>query len=460
MKKFDLNIEKVLEHWEVSHAVREVIANALDEQALTKTKEIKIWADNSKIWHIRDFGRGIRYEHLTQNENQEKLDHTDLVFGKFGVGLKDALATLDRHKIGILIKSKYGGITLGKSSKAGFEDIVTLHAFIDDPSDKKMEGTEFIFKGLKDDDIKLAKEFFLKFSDESLLEKTEFGQVLKKGKTAKIFINGMRIAIEDNFLFSYNITSLTKIMRKALNRERTNVGRVAYSERIKAILLECRTKEVAELLVNDLKDFETGKAHDELNWIDVSVHACRLLNSKEEVIFLTPFELVEYKEMVDRAKNDGLKIVTIPESVKIKIKGLKDFKGNTIRELDTYKTEWNRSFEYKFVKEKDLSRHEREIFGKTDKIFKLIGGRPKIIKQILISKTMRMENIGFREAVGVWEEESKRIIIKIDQLRDLKSYAGTLLHETAHATSGASDISGDFELELTETIGTITDNTL
>ena len=29
---------------------------------------------------------------------------------------------------------------------------------------------------------------------------------------------------EENFLFSYNITNLTKTMRKALNRERTNVN--------------------------------------------------------------------------------------------------------------------------------------------------------------------------------------------------------------------------------------------
>ena len=39
---FDLNIEKVLEHWGVEHAIREIIANALDEMTLTGTKE-KAW---------------------------------------------------------------------------------------------------------------------------------------------------------------------------------------------------------------------------------------------------------------------------------------------------------------------------------------------------------------------------------------------------------------------------------
>ncbi len=38
MREFDLNIERVLENWTVAHALREVIANALDEQALTGTR--------------------------------------------------------------------------------------------------------------------------------------------------------------------------------------------------------------------------------------------------------------------------------------------------------------------------------------------------------------------------------------------------------------------------------------
>lgn len=38
VKEFDLNIEKILENWEIYHAIREIIANAFDEQILTKTK--------------------------------------------------------------------------------------------------------------------------------------------------------------------------------------------------------------------------------------------------------------------------------------------------------------------------------------------------------------------------------------------------------------------------------------
>jgi DNA gyrase/topoisomerase IV subunit B len=83
-RRFDLNIEKILEGWETCHAVREIIANALDEQVLTNGKDVEISKDRNRSWHIRDFGRGLKYEHLTQNENQEKLKNPTKVIGKFG----------------------------------------------------------------------------------------------------------------------------------------------------------------------------------------------------------------------------------------------------------------------------------------------------------------------------------------------------------------------------------------
>lgn len=460
MKKFDLNIEKVLENWEVYHAVREVIANALDEQALTNTSEIEIFKEKNR-WHIRDFGRGINYEHLTQNECDEKSKNPDKVIGKFGVGLKDAFATFDRKNINVLIKSKFSDITLGKSSKTDFEDITTLHALVSDPSDSKMQGTDFILEGMEDKDIELAKDFFLKFSDEIELETTQYGIVLEKKKSiARIYINGLRVAEEDNFLFSYNITSITTKIKKSLNRERTNVGRSAYTDRVKSILLECKGNQVAEYLVKDLQKFERGDSHDELSWIDVSVHACKLLNVKDNLVFLTPYELSDAQTMVDRAKRDGFRIITIPENVKSKIRGLKDIDGNKIRDLQEYTTQWNDSFEFKFIDEKSLSKKEKEIFSMKDNIFKLIGGKPAKVENILISETMRLETQGYAEACGVWERHEKRIVIKRDQLKDIVSFAGTLLHETSHAISEAPDITIEFENELTHLLGKLSETNM
>jgi len=84
-KAFDLNIEEILADWEPYHAVREIIANALDEQIISNTKEIEIFKDAENRWHIKDFGRGLIRGHLTQKENNEKIKSENLI-GKFGVG--------------------------------------------------------------------------------------------------------------------------------------------------------------------------------------------------------------------------------------------------------------------------------------------------------------------------------------------------------------------------------------
>ncbi|WP_254905554.1 hypothetical protein [Bacillus thuringiensis] len=206
MKKIYLNIEKVLEHWTVSHALRKIIANAMDESILSRTKDPIIFKGEDRKWHIKDYGRGLKHNHLTQNENNEKIINVDKVIGKVGVALKDALATFDRRNMHVLIKSKYDDIVIKKLSKEGFADITTLHAIVQEPSDRNMVGTEFILGGLQDSDINQAKDFFLLYSGEQVIEETEYGALLEKvdNKESRIYVNGLCVAEEENLLFSYN----------------------------------------------------------------------------------------------------------------------------------------------------------------------------------------------------------------------------------------------------------------
>ena len=66
---------------------------------------------------------------------------------------------------------------------------------------------------------------------------------------------------------------------------------------------------------------------------------------------------------------------------------------------------------------------------------------------------MRMNTFSLHEAADIWDPEHRRIIINRNQLENLQTYAGTLLHETAHARSGASDVSEAFEDALTLLLG-------
>ncbi len=191
------------------------------------------------------------------------------------------------------------------------------------------------------------------------------------------------------------------------------------------------------------------------NGLDVQEHSVKILNSLEKVVFLTPQEIANESMMVDEARKAGYKIISIPANLKNKIHGQKDAGGTPIRDLGQFSNEYAQSFEFKFVDPKNLKTKEKQIFDMTTRIFELIGGKPRIIKEIKISETMRKELGSFLEAEGLWEPSRGRIIIKRSTLNSIESYAGILFHEVAHALSGANDVSREFECELTQIIGTV-----
>jgi hypothetical protein len=452
---FDLNIEKVLEHWTVPFAIRELIANALDEQALTGTAEPAIFKDAGGNWHVADQGRGVRYEHLTQNESAEKRRHPQVI-GQFGMGLKDALAVFDRRGIGVRIRSAHADITTGRRPKEGFPDIITLHALVSRPSDHGRTGTDIMLRNASDGDVAAAKRFFLRYSGEQLLESTDYGDVLAhtdRRSPARVYVKGLFVAEEPNFLFSYNITRLSSALRRALNRERSNVGRGAYTDRVKKILTTCRSAEVAGPLAGDLNAYASGRLHDELGWRDVALHACRVLQTHEKVLFVTAWQMMGDTAQLRYARDDGYRIVVVPEDIARSLGGLTDLSGRPLVDLDKYRNEWNDSFSFTFVGPDLMTLAESEVFSRTQEIGALAGvdlARRKIA--VLISETMRLNDTG-DPVLGIWESSEQRIVVRRDQVADLARYAGTLLHETGHMTSGTTDGTLEFESELSRLLG-------
>ena len=77
---------------------------------------------------------------------------------------------------------------------------------------------------------------------------------------------------------------------------------------------------------------------------------------------------------------------------------------------------------------------------------------------VRISETIRAESdsssgrLVLHDALGSWSLLTG-IIVKRSQLASLSDYAATLLHEAAHASSGATDATRDFENELTKYLG-------
>ena len=450
IRPFDLNIEEVLENWEVEHALREVIANALDEQAISKTSEIEITKDRQGDWHIRDYGRGIRIEHFTLNENKEKLDAPSGIIGKFGVGLKDALATFHRRGVGVVIRSPFGTFRLREEHKYGFDNIVTLHVEYDDTKND-IRGTDFALRGSTDMDVAKAKSLFLKFAGEETLEINSYGQILRRrGSAARVYILGVFASEEPNFLFSYNITSLTESMKKRLNRERLNVGRTTYADRVKSILKSAKSQAVEALLIEQVEKRAAGGEADEMAWIEISQMALNLMHQQRKVAYLTEQELQSRPNILDSVRSDGYQVVVITDQQKAKLETQVLAGGPQVRTIENYIREYNSSFEYQFVNPSKLSREERRVYDFTPRILSLVGLTTNKVPEIRISETMRVTT---DDTEGVWDSAIQAIVIKRNKLSSLLGFAATLLHEVGHATTGAVDATRQFEGVLTNYLG-------
>lgn len=457
-RKFDLNIEKILDNWEIYHAIREIISNALDEMTITQTQMIEIFKDSTGFWHIKDFGRGLKYQHLTQNENDEKK-HCKNVIGKFGVGLKDALAVLYKNNIPITILSNYGDISLAMCEKEGFADTFTLHAIIESPSNEQMTGTEFIL-GVSDDDIKKAKSLFLAFSSNKPLDKTIHGEIYERmnKECAYIYVHGVKVAEEANYLFDYNITKTNTALEKSLNRERSAVGRTAYSELIKKMLLNSKSSVVTEALIEELKKVPLGTNCDEISLTDVQVHAIKTYNEQKNLIFVSAFDSYDMSnDDKEKIKESGREVVIIPDNIFEKVKNMVDDSGKEIGTFETVIKEYNNNFTYQFVNEDQLTDEEACVWKKKEFVFSIYGNE-KYQNKVLISENINEMISG--DTLGVYDSSLDTIIIKRTILTNSSLFCSVLFHELVHATTGYSDNNRSFENELGKIIGELSQKLL
>lgn len=453
IKKMYIKIEKDLENWEIHHALREIIANALDEQSQTDTQDIDIFQDKKGNWHIKDFGRGIKPEDFNQKMDGRKKSNLNLI-GDLGVGLKNALAIFNRNNIKVVIKSRYGLYTLGKSSREHMKQVITLIRIVASQHTGFL-GTEFILTGISDKDMKRARDLFLKYNKTFVMDSTPAGQILKKDTDqAVIYVHGVKVAAEANFLFSYNITSTDRSMWKDRYREQPDIPRSAYVDGIRNILVASSNENIAQALLRDLSYYDQGTSRDELRWLDVQVHAIKIANSFSKVIFLTPEDQDNFAEFMDKARQDGYDFIPIPSILKRRIQHTQDATGAPIRNFEEFYKAYQKSFRFAFVEPKNLTPAEREIFEKTPAVFNLLGGKPQEVKQVKISEKMRKDIEG-QETAGLWDANTETIIIKRSQLASIEAYTGTLLHEISRAVSRAEDRGPGFERNLTALLGSL-----
>jgi hypothetical protein len=104
----------------------------------------------------------------------------------------------------------------------------------------------------------------------------------------------------------------------------------------------------------------------------------------------------------------------------------------------------------------DLTDDERAVLDRAGDEFAHLGLASDQMPVDLID-TMQPGSRG-ADAAGVWDGE--RIIVQRGQLRSLRRFCATLLHEVAHARTGTDDATLEFEAALTDQLGAVGDAAL
>lgn len=270
----DLNANSILKDWDVEKAIRELLANAIDESVESKTP-LPILNFEDHVLTIRDMGRGLNTEHFSYNINPTKTNSTNYI-GKYGFGLKDCLAVLHREEKSITIESKYLYVEeILSKRKQNFNNKV-LHIVMEEPRNEEYIGTTITVRGIRTKEFKKLKRYFPQYCfDSPPLVETKYGCIYAKqspNEESIIFINGIRVNEESNFMYHYSIRSNNKKIIAAMSgdRDRNKISKAVYADKVQQILTISseRCQSVRDELANQFKEDPEDRYY-ELSYADI-----------------------------------------------------------------------------------------------------------------------------------------------------------------------------------------------
>lgn len=457
LRYYDLNSgDENLSHWELKHALRELIANALDEQRETETDPIEVFWDEEGKLHIRDYGRGLQESHLVVGGARLKEKNSNAI-GHFDAGLKDALSVFYREKIKIEFRSRYlYSQKLVWKSKG--ENTETIHVELKPIPDRSFVGTEFILEGIPVEAVDEAKSLFLAFQDRESVEivKDDSGGVIgelyeAESGSAYLYVNGQQMSEAKDFLFSYNLLNVPKNVKSAPGRDRQLRTFDPYKKQIVKLLRHAKSTAVIDALVEELEQ-PRDQRHEELAWTEVRVIASENRQSQgAKLVYITRQELIELsasdRELADDFGYD------FAEMTETELRALRKSHPEA-KTLEDLREEYSQSFQFLWISPEELSETERHNLTVATENAKrvLSAARLKHDIPILVSETV-MDTVSSGDTNGVWRPEKRDIVIRRSVLRDLRLTYIVIFHELAHAQNSYSDNTRDFENDLGDVIG-------
>jgi hypothetical protein len=403
IENIDLNIgQAYLSEWTIDMAIRELIANAIDE---AEHGIIDIGKISEGVWKITNKGSEIKPANFLIKEGEKNKEKGKI--GKFGIGLKDAIGVLMSR--GILVKiftSEYQYIAeYRKKSKIIDDKCLFINIY---NNTRELLGTEVILENCKDHYIEDAKSHFLIYRDKKMIEKTKYGDVLlenDENKNGTIYFNGIKIAYEKTFFYSYNIKIEENKLKEGISRERCDLSREIYKDSLKQIIKCIKSEEISSRYYTSFVKTRDGSLKGELVYTDTQLKVIEYIIKHNIKAVLFPAEregrlITLYKELYSRK---GIITIKLLNSYYSRLQKEMALIENNIL-ADNYKAE------YTEIKIDDLSELEKSYFKLICDIVK--GNTPSnIISNFVLVK----------ENMYAYIHEEGKIIIPIEALGYIKN---------------------------------------
>lgn len=422
-----------VKHWGVIEALREVLQNWYDVQSEFGCGGSQAWTDGKAT--LVDFGPGLEPRHLALGISEKGAGS----IGQFGEGLKLAMLVLVREGREVTVLSNGRKIRPVLYDSLNYEtEILAFEVSRALPR----KGTVILVE-CEEDELRQGNEFF-----EAYLERQPDFEWLEEGKISLyqghgglIFVNGSVICYRENAHYNYHIRTTSPDL---VNRDRSavDVSKIRLAVGSLFDTLE-KIEVISKILkaVTDLASFETNvtsyPVHDrygtwKVAWLKTFGKLARVATG------------TKYDNL---AGYYGYKVVDL------------GYYWNSFAErqlgVDNIEVALQKAFQEKqVVPLNELTAVEgRNLNIAVD----LVGAAFDIVyedEQIQVAEKLFTKD-SKAEADGCYEPKTRKIWLVREVLSDLYEAVRTLAHETAHITSGAADLSGQFEWELTKILGKV-----
>lgn len=415
------NSKDYLPHWDTVNAVKELIQNAVYAKTVLGARIKLEYVNETGLAHISDNAHGFTMDKLMIGKSEQR--DSDISPGFFGEGMKLSLLLGARNNQVCRFE------TVGFSVEGAIEegvlgpDVFVMYI----TPNKKRRGTEFIMQCTEEEFKEACKSFAVL---NGVPQANVVAETLLPDKPNKVYVAGVLVS-EPNSLWGYNLMD-----KSLINRDRTTVDHDLLVSKANGVLTNITKSALAEQLLRAVTDDQGKELLEVTACMDVDV--LRYAERRKKM----------WKAAARKVLGPKLCIATGDDH-----DTTARYKGFTILTGLDYKWRWFFDCVLNIPYSRDIARvakkPKRKVLRLTLEEKKMLGRLKRDVKAFYADcgKVKVADDLMSDFNLPIWgqyDPSADVIWINHEAFEDEEGLFKTLLHETNHRESKASDNSVQF----------------